>query len=54
MIGMNTSAPEMAIIVISGPSIFGAEVITKKQSAAHSRVSATHWALLSGFRMVLS
>lgn len=41
----------MAIITMSGPSIFGADVMTRKQSAAHRRVSTTHWALLSGFRI---
>ena len=51
MTGINTSTPDMAIITMSGPSIFGADVMTRKQSAAHRRVSTTHWALLSGFRI---
>lgn len=53
MTGMNTSAPEMIIMTIRGPSICGDDVMTRKQSAAQRRVSTTHWALLSGFRMAL-
>ena len=52
MIGINTSAPDMMSISVSGPSIFGAEVSTMKQRAAQRRVSVMHCALLRGFRIV--
>ena len=40
--GINTKAPDMRIIMTSGPSILGVEVSTKKQSAAQHKVSTTH------------
>ena len=48
-IGINTKAPEMRSIVISGPSIRGEEVKTTKQRAAQNRVSMTLWVFVSGF-----
>ena len=51
-IGMKTSAPDIIIVTISGPSILGEEVMTTKQRAAQNNVSRTHCVLVSGFRMV--
>ena len=52
MTGINTKAPEMRIMRMSGPSIFGVEVRTKKHRAAQHRVRMTHWVWLSGFLIV--
>lgn len=49
--GMKTRAPDMMMVTISGPSIWGDDVMTTKQSAAQNRVSRTHWVFVSGFLM---
>lgn len=50
--GINTKAPEMRIMRMSGPSILGVEVRTRKQRAVQQRVRMTHWVWLSGFLIV--
>ena len=50
--GINTNAPEIRIATMSGPSIRGAEVNTKKQSKAQKRVRMMHCVWVSGFLMV--
>lgn len=52
-IGMKTKAPDMIMVIISGPSILGEDVITIKQSAAQNIVSSIHWAFVRGLRMVM-
>lgn len=52
-IGIKTSAADMMRVTINGPSMCGVVVSTMKQSAAHVRVSSTHWVEVSGFRIVL-
>lgn len=51
--GIKTSAADMMRVTINGPSMCGVVVSTMKQSAAHVRVSSTHWVEVSGFRIVL-
>lgn len=41
----------MMMVTISGPSIWGDDVMTTKQSAAQNRVRSTHWVFVSGLRM---
>ena len=52
--GINTKAPEISIMTMSGPSILGVEVRTRKHRAAQQRVRTTHWVWLSGFLIVVS
>ncbi len=40
--GINTNAPEMRIVTMSGPSMRGADVNTKKQSKAQKMVRMMH------------
>ncbi len=54
MTGINTKAPEISIMTMSGPSILGVEVRTRKHKAAQQRVRTTHWVWLSGFLIVVS
>ncbi|MDY3266749.1 MAG: hypothetical protein SOX26_04375 [Phocaeicola sp.] len=49
---MKTSAADISIVTMSGPSILGEEVITMKHRTAQNRVRSTHWVLLSGFRII--
>lgn len=51
--GIKTSAADMMRVTINGPSMCGVVVSTMKQSAAHVRLSNTHWVEVSGFRIVL-
>lgn len=49
VIGMKTNAPDIRMATISGPSMRGAVVSTKKQSKAQKRVRMMHWLWVSGF-----
>ena len=53
MTGIKTNAPEIRMVIISGPSIRDAEVRTMKQSAAQKSVRMTHCVLMSGCRIEL-
>ncbi|MBM6882871.1 hypothetical protein [Bacteroides caecigallinarum] len=48
---MKTNAPDMIMVTINGPSIFGEDVMTMKQRAAQNRVRSMHWVLVSGLRI---
>jgi len=49
MTGINTRAPDNKMVTMSGPSMRGEEVSTRKQRAAQQRVSTMHWDWVSGF-----
>ena len=49
--GMHTNAPEIMIDTISGPSMRGVVVMTRKQSDAQSKIKTAHCGLVRDFRM---